>query len=138
MGDDNAVALALGELTARLAGVEREIATAAADARQARDGVLTMTAVQQEQRVSERLEALRGQLEKGSSELRSDMVNAISRVRTEIGVEHSALSHRVSALEDVRKEAGGVSKFIGFLAKVWPGAVAFLALAIAWGRKFPS
>lgn len=139
--------------------IDRDIiAQIRSDAREARDGVLKLTAVMGEQNIPEKLTMMRSEMREQHRELRSDLVNAIDRSRTEfqeadkslakrveeVGAGLSAgmdrISDRIKPLEtDFERRTGGAMAFR--LIKDW-GAWVFAAGAalvayVTSGGKLP-
>ena len=122
------------------------------DAREARDGMLSLTAVIGEQRYGERIEHLGAELEKCiekidgrvtavESALRQDMVAAFARqdTRREAAVrevyqvadkakeERVKLEARIASLEGTRFRGEGQTNVVqGILTKIWPLLVAMM------------
>lgn len=149
-----AIEAQLAEILARMAGVERQGEATAKDVREARDGVTRLTAVQAEQRVGERLEGLRRDIEREASERRSDLVNVAAQLGAKITaldekldstadvlkVDYTKLNtdmgKRVGTLESLRDQAQGAGKLMTWAQKFGPWAVSILAAALAIGDKF--
>lgn len=136
----------LGEVTARLASLERQGNTTAADVREAREGVVRLTTIHEEQRVGERLEALNSKIDKHAQEARSDLVNTAAQFGAKVtaldekidstadvlDVKFTGMNDkmhaRVAALEKVVTKGEGANALVAWVAKFGPwllGAVAF-------------
>lgn len=134
----------LGEILARMTAVESRQQEQGRDVREARDLAKGIAAIMGEQQIGEQIERLRSDIKSNAGELRSDMVNAASRLETKLGDridanrdalgeesdERRKLEERVKKLEKAGDQMDGARSLVNWLLKYAPillSAGAFIA-----------
>lgn len=118
---------------AALAALKDNARQVAEDAREARDGVKTITAILGEQNVPVQLEKIRTELKEGHQGLRSDLVNSVTKVRTDL---HD-VDVRVKALEDDKTRIQGGFGLFQIIKEYGAWLVALGAAFIAFFHQRP-
>lgn len=124
----------LGELGARVEGLQRSQEAIQDDARQARDTSNRVATILEEQNIVVRMGEQRHELRALIADLREDVVAANTRLKQELDAavkgltgDLAALGARVTALEAERNKVVGVAGFFSWLARVAPWLVAAIA-----------
>jgi hypothetical protein len=128
------------EILARLEGLAGRIDETREDAREARDAATKLTERVGAQDIPAKLAELKGQVEKGFSDARSDLVNTSDKITREMRDGHRDHGARLDALEAFRNKIEGAKGLMGWVAKnaPWLFAVSFaVAAAIGWKEKIP-
>lgn len=132
-------------LAAGVEAIKDTLVQVQSDAREARDGVTRISTSLGEQNVPGQLAAIRAEIKSGNSEMRVDLVHAISAARDESRKAHEAMSDRVNdldsrlqALEDDRQRRDGGFTIIRLIKEYggWLVATGATFLAI-WGQLHP-
>lgn len=120
-----------GEILARIAGIEGRVESVGGDAREARDGVLQLTAGLNAQGIPAKVAELDGKIDVVAQTARSDLVNATTQIKREVRDKHDALVKRVADLEAFRNRIDGASGLLGWIGKNTPWLVAVLLAGLA-------
>lgn len=90
------------EILARIEGLSGRIDETREDAREARDAATKLTERVGAQDIPAKLAELKGQVEKGFADARSDLVNSSDKITREMRTGHEDHGKRISALEQFR------------------------------------
>jgi hypothetical protein len=104
----------------------------ATDAREARDGMIAIKATMLEQNVGVRIEALHAEIKATSTEIRSDMVNAITKARGEFQAGLADHDLRIDKLEQARDQSGARAGILKWLADHAPWLLAIVISGAAF------
>ena len=100
----------------RVEALHRWMTELSKDTREARDGVLSIKATLDAYDIPVRIEALRGDMEKGFQGARADLVNAQGHIRQEV----RDLEVRIKVLEDGQARDDGAKGFAGWVLRHAP------------------
>jgi methyl-accepting chemotaxis protein len=119
--------------------ISERVSEVASDAKEARDGVIGITAKLEEQNVGAALAAVRAEAKTGLADLRSDVVNQNARLKTEITgsmgelevrvdglngrieTRFAATDTRLAALEKIANQDAGKNTVFGWMLRHLPG-----------------
>lgn len=120
----------LAKLSERLEAVDQRVEGVTRDAREARDAAREVVSASRVQDIPAKIAELKGMIDQISSAARADLVNASSKITTELREKHQDHEGRISSLEAERQRRDGAAGLIGWVTKHAPWllpAVAFLA-----------
>lgn len=124
------------EILALIRGLDGRVTEIREDAREARDAATRLTERLGAQDMPAKVAELRGIMDKGFSDARSDLVNAITRLTGEMRPELADHDARLSELETFRHRIEGARGAIGWVSKNAPWLVSLaMGFLAALGLK---
>jgi len=133
------VLIASASQSAELKALNNRVDGVQSDARESRDAARDILAQTRAQDLPAKVAELRGHLDASSTAIRSDLVNAINKVTTEVRAKHDehevrfeVNEDRLDKLESFRDRLDGARGLVGWLAKnaPWLLTVIFAGAAV--------
>lgn len=115
------------EISAEVRGLAKRVDGVEQAAREARDAARDSAAATKAQDIPAQIEKLRGEVQKLTSEGRSDLVNAISRATEAMRKGHDDHEARIKGLEEAQSELKGATGVLGWISRNAPWLSTMLA-----------